>query len=93
MSIRVYQVTHTFMQRLFCDGCEQKDKFVEMRPGGMAFKKYQHICPACGARKLMDRPFPITEHRLVELEQVDEQEEESKEYDSQDKAAGDVVLQ
>lgn len=79
MSVRVYQITHTFMTRLFCDECEKKNLLVEMQPGGMVFKNYQHVCPKCGARKIVDRPYPQTEHRLVELQQADETEQEGKE--------------
>ena len=67
MSEKYYQVTHMFVVKLFCDECEAKGKEVEMRPGGLVFKKYQHVCPVCGARKLKDNPYPVAKQRVVEL--------------------------
>ena len=85
MSERVYQVTHTFLVRLFCDHCEGKGKLVELKPVGVVLKKYQHVCPNCGIRKLMDRPYPATEHRLVELQKMDEPEQEQEHELEQEK--------
>lgn len=76
MSERVYQVTHHFLVRLYCDKCEAEGELVELKPDGVVFKKYQHICPKCRTRKLVERPYPIQEYKLVEVQQVENAEVE-----------------
>jgi hypothetical protein len=85
MSVRVYQVTHTFMNRLMCDECEKQGHVIEMKPGGIVLKNYQHICPKCGHRALKDKPYPQTEMKLVELQQV-ESDAEHPEQEMEDDA-------